>query len=170
MKYSFEICQKSALLLIITILGCQESSQFSIGLNKVHENAIKHIHTQYVDGWENMDKTKIMELIDEEAMIQPNSLTPISGKHNIESFWFPNDSSITTINNFDTEILHIYIMDTLAITTHRSHLDWDYQKGAMKLGMKQEGINTTLYRLQSDSTWKIWRSMWTDYRIEQKNN
>jgi len=86
----------------------------------------------------------------------------------IREFWFPKDGSKTIINNYKTEIISLDIMDTLAISTHESLLDWTYKKDSISFGMLQKGINTTIYRRQLDYSWKIWRSMWTDINVERK--
>ncbi len=132
------------------------------------EIAIRQIHQDYVDGWLSNDEENILGLLEEDSRIQPNSMTPIEGKNNIRAFWFPEDGSTTTINQFETEIISLDVRDTLAITVHTSLLDWTYQKDTIKFGMIQHGINTTLFRKQQDKTWKIWRSMWTDIAAEQK--
>jgi hypothetical protein len=94
-------------------------------------------------------------------------MAPIEGKENIAGFWFPDDGSITEINNYVTKILSLTILDTIAVTTHSSILDWNYQKDSVRFGMIQTGINSTVYRKEGDS-WKIWRSMWTDIEAETK--
>lgn len=132
------------------------------------ESLIRQIHSDYVEGWLEMDQEKIMGLLENNARIQPNSLKPIEGKNNIENFWFPKDNSKTVINDYKTEILSLKVLDTLAYTTHNSILDWSYQKDTIAFGMLQKAINTTVYRKQNDGTWKIWRSMWTDIYAENK--
>ncbi|GAB5399250.1 MAG: hypothetical protein Aureis2KO_08350 [Aureisphaera sp.] len=123
---------------------------------------IEQLHSLYVNGWLENDEEKVMGLLEENARIQPNRLKPIEGKSEIRKFWFPKDSSKTIINDYQTEIINIKIMDTLAISTHTSLLDWTYRKDTVTFGMVQNGFNTTIYRKQSDNSWKIWRSMWTD--------
>ena len=126
------------------------------------EDKIRIVHKDYLEAWLEMNEEKLMALFEEDAMIQPNSLTPITGKTNLRKFWFPNDISTTTIHHFETEITHLQIQDTLATSIHNSKLDWSYQKDSTHMRMFQEGINTTIYRKQQDKSWKIWRSMWTD--------
>ncbi|MEZ4687788.1 MAG: DUF4440 domain-containing protein [Bacteroidia bacterium] len=129
---------------------------------------MRQLHSDYVDGWKAMDETRVMALLEDGARIQPNRMTPIEGKENIRDFWFPKDSSETIINRFETEIIHFTQKDSLAITTHTSLLDWDYKKDSLAFGMVQRGINTTVYRRQTDDSWKIWRSMWTDIEVKTK--
>jgi ketosteroid isomerase-like protein len=148
------------------ISGC-ESKEENERLNS-DEMMIRQIHNEYVNGWLKMDEEIVMGLLEENAMIQPNKLKPIEGKSEIRMFWFPNDSSKTIINEYETEIISLNIIDTLGISTHTSLLDWTYVKDTLTFGMFQRGINTTLYRKQSDGTWKIWRSMWTDIYVENK--
>jgi len=132
------------------------------------ELLIREVHKDYVQGWLAMDQEKVMALLVENSRIQPNSLNPIEGKNNIQNFWFPNDDSETIINEYKTEILSIKILDSIAFTTHSSTLDWSYRKDTVNFGMIQKAINTTIYKRQTGSSWKIWRSMWTDIESERK--
>jgi len=120
---------------------------FEFGEITKDEKAIRKIHQDYVDGWKTGNEKLIMSLFEDNAMIQPNTLNPISGKENISSFWFPKDG---------------------AITTHSGLLDWNYQNGEMNPGRIQKRFNTTIYRKQDDGQWKIWRSMWTDIASQAK--
>lgn len=151
--------------LLITHWACQsnQKKESSAALDGTEEMAITQIHNDYVEGWKIMDKERIMSLFEDGARIQPNKLMPIEGKENLRAFWFPEDGSITTINDFTTKIIHLAVLDTLAITTHLSMLDWSYTQDTFSLGMIQHGVNTTVYRKQPDTGWKIWRSMWTDF-------
>ena len=149
----------------LTFYSCKMGQSVDLGADEIK---ISQVHNDYVNGWLKMDEEKIMALLEENARIQPNKLKPIEGKSEIRKFWFPNDSSITTINDYKTEIIALDIRDTLAITTHNSILDWTYQKDSTNFGMIQKGINTTVYRKQKNGSWKIWRSMWTDIYSESK--
>ena len=152
--------------LILVIVGCENKEA-----NKTmdaDELEIRNIHSEYVNGWLKSDEEGIMQLLVEDSRIQPNTLKPIEGKSEIRKFWFPKDSSKTIINNYETEIVSLNILDTLAISTHESLLDWTYKKDSISFGMRQKGINTTIYRRQLDNSWKIWRSMWTDIYVERK--
>jgi len=153
-------------ILLVVVFGCT-SKQENVKLNN-DEVQIHNLHQKYVEGWKEMDEEKVMSLLEENSMIQPSRLTPIIGKENIRNFWFPKDSSITTINTFDTEIIDLIFRDTIAIMTHESFLDWDYRKDSTSFGMTQTGINTTIYKRQIDQSWKIWRSMWTDILAKSK--
>jgi ketosteroid isomerase-like protein len=160
---------KPLILLIYStffIWGC-DNNKANESLN-TDEMKIREIHNKYVNGWMKMDEAIIIGLMEENAIIQPNKLKPIEGRTEINVFWFPKDGSKTVINEYKTEIISLNIIDTLAISTHKSLLDWTYAKDTVLFGMIQKGINTTVYRKQSDSSWKIWRSMWTDIYSERK--
>ena len=160
--------KKWLFVISIGVLSCTTENQNSVSSTNGDEDQIYQLHQDYVDGWKTMDEEKVMGLLEDESMIQPNRLKPIIGKENIRNFWFPHDSSITTINTFDTKVVSLNIRDSIAIMTHESLLDWDYKKDTMNFGMVQKGINTTIYRRQDDDQWKIWRSMWTDIAADSK--
>ena len=149
----------------LAITSCDKKANENSGADEME---IRAVHDDYVNGWLNSDEKGILQLFEENARIQPNMMAPIEGKSKIKKFWFPKDSSKTIINDYRTEIISINIIDTLALTTHKSILDWTYQKDTISFGMFQKGFNTTIYRKQPDNSWKIWRSMWTDIYVERK--
>ena len=132
------------------------------------ELRVQKVVQQYVEGWRNMDEEQVLSVFEDGARISPNSLNPIEGKENLKNFWFPDDGSQTIINRYDIEVIDTQILDSLAITTHTSVLDWDYIKGETKFGRIQNGISTTVYRKQDDNSWKVWRAMWTDIKAAPK--
>lgn len=152
--------------ILLTTLACVDKQAKKT--TDIDELKIRKVHKAYVNGWLESNEEGIMELLVEDSRIQPNTLKPIEGKSEIRKFWFPNDSSKTTINNYVTEIINVDVMDTIAISTHTSLLDWTYKKDSINFGMLQNGISTTIYRRQVDNSWKIWRSMWTDIYVERK--
>ena len=152
----------------LTFLGISCNKHSAKNTSNADEMQIRAIHEAYVSSWLNADEQGVLELFEDNARIQPNTLKPIEGKSNIQKFWFPNDSSETTINDYRTKIISLDVMDTLALTTHESILDWTYEKDSIRFGMFQKGFSTTIYRKQADESWKIWRSMWTDVYVERK--
>ena len=157
------------IIISLSLFGCNPGSKTNAADQMTEEEAkVRQLHADYVDGWKNMNEQKVIGLLEDDAQIQPNRLTPITGKENIREFWFPNDSSNTTINEFTTEIISFRLIDSIAIVTHSSVLDWDYKKDTTYLGMHQKGFNTTIYRKQTNESWKIWRSMWTDLYVKNK--
>ena len=160
--------KKLLLIIGIVLIGCTSENQNTNKQIKKDEVQIYKLHNDYIDGWKEMNEEKVMDLLEENSMIQPNRLTPIIGKENIREFWFPKDSSITLINKFNTEIISLNFRDSIAILIYESHLDWDYRKDSIDFGMIQKGINTTIFRRQNNMNWKMWRSMWTDIVVNQK--
>lgn len=157
------------IFLFLMVISCDQNSEGNLdSVISDNELMIRQIHADYVEGWKNMDERKVMDLLEEESQIQPNRFNPVVGKENIRAFWFPRDSSETIINEFTTEIISLTLLDTIALTTHSSVLDWDYKKDSTNFGMNQKGINTTIYRKQKDGSWKIWRSMWSDLYSKSK--
>ncbi|MBO6524282.1 MAG: hypothetical protein JJ971_10685 [Balneolaceae bacterium] len=132
------------------------------------ELQVREVVQSYVEGWRNMDEEQVLSVFEDGARISPNSLNPIEGKENLKNFWFPDDGSQTIINRYEIEIIDTQIMDSLAITTHTSVLDWDYINGETEFGRIQNGISTIVYRKQNDDSWKIWRAMWTDIKAIPK--
>lgn len=153
----------SAILLFL-VTSCSNDSVH----RSVEEETLTSIHRLYVNGWKEMNKEKVLSLFREDARIQPSGMPPFQGKKEIASFWFPDDGSVTTINQFDSDILSIDVFDTLATVTYTSYLDWSYKKDSTRISMAQNGFGTMILRKERDNRWKIWRQMWTDVSATKK--
>ena len=129
------------------------------------EDTIRAIDQKYVNSWLVGDEEGVMGLFEENATINPNRLAPISGLDAIRQFWFPKDSSVTTIHNYTLVNLNISIDGSLAVSTSRSFLSWSYRKGTISMARDQSGYAMTVYRRQTDGQWKIWRRLWTDVKV-----
>lgn len=137
-------------------------------IERSDEDQIRMINEAYLSSWLKNDESGVLNLFMEDARISPNSLAPIDSLHNMKQFWFPNDGSTTTIHQFDAAELSLKIDGDIAYATQRTILDWSYVKGEFKMGQTQKGIDTSVYKRQSDGTWKIWRKSWIDYEVSKR--
>ncbi|MBX7150899.1 nuclear transport factor 2 family protein [bacterium] len=128
------------------------------------ERTIRAINERYTEAWLRNDENGVLSLFEENAMIMPNGMGAIKGIDAISNFWFPKDSSVTTIHVFDNQIVAITIDSTIASTFKKTFLSWSYVKGDVKIAKDQWGFAVSVYRKQSNGEWKIWRQLWTDIR------
>ena len=98
----------------------------------------------------------------------PSGMAPIKGMKAITEFWFPKDSSKTTIEKFTNEIISISVDGDVAETTQRDILSWSYEKGTVRMARDQWGYTTTVYRRQPNGSWKIWHQMWKDVKVTDR--
>ncbi len=144
---------------LILIASCKFTTQ---------EKKIIDLHKIYVDGWITYDSTKIMSIFEDDAALQPPGLTPIFGKRKMAEYWFPNDGSKITIQDFEFDPIHVEIRDTIAILTYDAVLDYVYQKDTMSISQVETSIGTAIYRKQFDDSWKVWRQFWTNTDMKRK--
>ncbi len=130
--------------------------------------AVLELQKEYEEGWLAMDEAKILAVFEEDASIQPGTLNPVQGKENLRAFWFPNDSSVTEILAFRTNLLTLKMVENHLVTTHETYLDWNYTKDSLHFGNIQKGVSTTIFRKQEDESWKMWKKIWTDTEITKK--
>ena len=126
---------------------------------------IRAINRQYVSSWLKGEKDGVLNLFENEAVLTPSGLGPIKGKPAIVRFWFPDDGSKMKVLKFTNEILEVDVDGNFANSTQKSFLSWSYEKGNSHLTRDQWGYEMTTYHRQSTGGWKIWRQVWTDYRI-----
>lgn len=152
--------RKLSLFLVLVFLSCSKpESQIS---------DFKLINEKYVSAWLVNDSSTILSLFEQNATLAPSGMKPLKGLDKIANFWFPNDSSITTIHTFTSEIMDTQLDSTLAFTTQKTFLSWSYEKGDTKMARDQRGLAMTIYRKQADGTWKIMHQMWKDIEVIDK--
>lgn len=151
-------------LAIIFIYGITLSCTEKPAPVSADEEALRTLHEKYVQGWLNNDRALILSLFTPDARLQPSGLTPVKGLEQIRQFWFPDDHSVTTVNAFSTELLWLQVMDTMAVSTQRTRLDWSYHKDTLDSHAIQSGIATSIFKKRNQE-WLIWRQMWSDYEM-----
>jgi ketosteroid isomerase-like protein len=149
-----------ALVLCITVWSCKNYSEA--------EKKILAIQKTYVDGWIAYDSTQIMSVFEDEAIVHPPAQGPVVGKRSLTKFWFPQDSSKVTVQEFEFHPLHLEMRDTIAILTYDAYLDYVYAKDTLSISQSEKSIGTTIFRKQFDDSWKIWRQNWTNVEIKRK--
>ena len=160
LKYFFQVC-------VILCFSCKSNDSSTLGIG---ENvAVTEMYKEYIDAWELKDSAKIVNMFTDDAMLMPNNICPIVGKESIIKFWYPNNGSTMTIHDFSSDkLLSTTIYDTIATTTHNSTMDWTYVKDSFNVNRVQKTITTTVFKLQKDKNWKIWRQMWCDFHYDNK--
>jgi ketosteroid isomerase-like protein len=151
---------------IIAILGCLVST--SCKNYTEAEKKILAIQKTYVDGWLAYDSTQIMSVFEEEAIVHPPAQGPVIGRRKLTRFWFPQDSSKITIQDFTFTPVHLDMRDTIAVLTYDAFLDYVYAKDSTSISQSEKSIGTTIFRKQLDDSWKIWRQNWTNIEIKRK--
>jgi ketosteroid isomerase-like protein len=148
-------------LLVLVELSCWESSEQSTGITRDDEKQITAILHDYNKAWLEGDSSKILTLFADTATLIPSGLEPVKGKDAITKFWWPNDSSKTTINSYDINVLNINGNPGWASSLEDGRLTWSYEKGPVKFSRKQSSYEITIFKKDNDR-WKIVSRIWTD--------
>jgi ketosteroid isomerase-like protein len=152
----------------IVVIGFVFFTNVVCAQNKNDAQLIRKVNDDYVKGWLKGDERAVLSLFEDDAMLSPSGLSPIRGMKAITAFWFPKDSSTTTIHTFTNEIKSLELEGDLAYTMQKTFLSWSYVKGATSISKDQWGIAMTVYRRQPDKSWKIWRQLWTDIKSQDR--
>ncbi len=145
------------LLMVIGVFSCSDQN----GFTDADEQTIKEIRRNYINGWLANDSETVLGLFTEDATIVPSGLSPIKGVSEIEKYWFPNDSSITTIHSYEIELLELVGTDSIAYTLERGVLNFSYEKGDFSMSKESTSHATTVYKKNQEGKWKIISRMWT---------
>lgn len=145
------------LFLAIFIASCSSDRSFT----KVDDAAIEKIRRDYVNGWLANDSETVLGLFESDAIIIPSGLDPIQGIEAIENYWFPKDSSETTIHSYSIELLDLKGTDSMAYTLEKGILNFTYTNGDFTMTRESISHATTTYRKNDQGKWKITSRMWT---------
>lgn len=143
--------------LVLTFASCTSEKVFTDS----DEQAINEIRRNYINGWLANDSETVLGLFSEDASITPSGLSPIKGIPEIELYWFPNDSSITTIHSYEIELLELVGSDSMAYSLERGVLNFSYEKGDFSMSKESTSHASTVYKKNQDGNWKIVSRMWT---------
>lgn len=149
---------------MVWVVGMALASSCVTVHDSADERAIRAINERYKEAWLRNDERGVLTLFEENAMIMPSGMSAIKGLDAIRNFWFPKDSSVTTIHVFDNQIIAMTIDSTIASVFKKTFLSWSYAKGDVKMAKDQWGVAMSVYRKQPNGEWKIWRQLWTDIR------
>lgn len=140
----------------------QKNEDLSLSAEDIEQ--IREISKDYTDGWLANDSEKVLGLYVDSATIIPSGLMPIKGKEAITDFWFPNDSSKTTIHYYDLDILDISGASNMAYTYENGKLSFTYEKGDFRMDREAESFAITIYKKTVSGEWKITKRIWTDMK------
>lgn len=147
-----------AILLISLLASCTE---YEGGFTDEDKKEVNQIRRDYVNGWLANDKETVLGLFKDDATIVPSGLFPISGMEEIELYWFPNDSSMTTIHSYEIELLDLQGTDSIAYSLEKGILNFTYAKGDFTMTKESTSHATTIYQKNLEGNWKIISRMWT---------
>ena len=149
-------------ILVFVLSSCSGTKQ-NHELGQGDRTIIAGMILDYQNAWLANDSAKILNLFADTASIVPSGMRPIHGKKSIVQFWWPNDGSITVINNYKINVLEINGNQEWAYAYENGRLSWSYSKGDFHMSKDQESYEITIFR-KSASEWKIVRRIWTDLK------
>ena len=91
-------------ILVFVLSSCSGTKQ-NHELGQGDRTIIAGMILDYQNAWLANDSAKILNLFADTASIVPSGMRPIHGKKSIVQFWWPNDGSITVINNYKISVL-----------------------------------------------------------------
>jgi uncharacterized protein (TIGR02246 family) len=155
----------TCIIMLAILCNCESQPNQSA---KTDEAALRKVNENYVKFWLAGDKDGVLSLFTDNSALSPDVSAPVKGMEAIEQFWFPNDSSVSTILKFTNDVVNVGVYADVAHTTQETFLSWSYKKGDLEIKKDQWGIALTVYHRQQDGSWKIWRQHWTDVRVEDR--
>ena len=146
------------LLIIFTLISCDQNAD---KLSEEDKASIEDIRRSYINGWLAGDAETVLNLFESNATIIPSGMLPITGINQIEDYWFPNDSSITTIHSYEVELLELSGSNDIAYSLEKGTLNFSYEKAEFSMTTTSVSHASTVYRKSENGEWKVVSRMWT---------
>ena len=125
--------------------------------------AIRQLHEDYRIAWLANDGAAVRKVFTNDAVLLPHhGLEPVVGMEAIKRFWWPQDSSPTTITRFEVAYDEIGGCGTIAYARGRSDVEWIIEDQGKPTRFHNAGTFLTLFRKLPDGVWKISHRMWDD--------
>ena len=154
-----------SLVAMMLLMACDEPRPADT-LSEKDFREVRSVIEAYAEAWKAGDPAGVLRLFAEDAVISPSGSAPREGVQALRAFWFPNDSSVTTIHSYDIDVLDAGGSGDMAFTYEKGSLSFTYSRGDIVMSRDSKAYATTLYRRDSLGSWRITRRMWTDLRIE----
>lgn len=146
------------LLILITLFSCGQNADI---ISEQDKESIDEIRRNYINGWLAGDAETVLNLFEENATIVPSGMAPITGIDQIEAYWFPNDSSITTIHSYEVELIELSGSNGFAYSLEKGTLNFSYEKAEFSMTTTSVSHASTVYRKSENGEWKVISRMWT---------
>jgi ketosteroid isomerase-like protein len=153
---------------VILFVSCNQAPDSNNELGADEKKRITGMIETYRNAWLKNDSSTILDLFADTATIIPSGMNPIRGKSAIIQFWWPNDSSKTSILSYDINVLETSGSSNMAYILEEGKLCWSYQKGNSKMTTNQRSYEITIFK-KADKEWKIIRRLWTDLDVKTIN-
>jgi uncharacterized protein (TIGR02246 family) len=129
-------------------------------LREADAAAIRNLDRAYVEAWLANDRSRVVALFADDAVIVPQNRAPIEGMDAVAKFWWPAGGK-TTITSFQNTIAEVGGSHDLAFSRGSYDFAFDYESGGSVQSLRNRGNYLMLYR-RENGAWRITHRMWAD--------
>jgi uncharacterized protein (TIGR02246 family) len=127
------------------------------------EQKIRAVLDEYRRAWLANDADAVLRLFTRDAVLIPHhGVEPVVGIDAARAFWFPKDSPPVTITELAMTVDQVGGSCDIAFARGHSRVAWVTGQGPQATKSTNAGTNLTLFRKESDGTWRITHQMWDD--------
>lgn len=135
------------------------------GFTARDETAVHALEEAYRTGWLTNDSAAVMATLAPGAVIMPAGVRPLVGDSAIRTYWWPNDSSQTTIESYEITVDEVEGSGDLAYLRGRASLKFTYRDAAGQISrLTSKAVHLSLARRGEDGKWRIARRVWSAIR------
>ena len=153
-------CRRPVILILLT-LTAWPLVQAQDSLTAKDIDAIRTVEKIYRESWLKNDERAVLSLFAADATLYPNGNPPIKGMDGIRKFWFAPSETLTTINDFQTEIEDIAGDKNVAVVTGSNVINFTSGKKDKSVTKRyvSKGYFISMY-VRGGGDWKILKQFW----------
>lgn len=147
-------------LAIVCIFAVLSAADASAGeLDAADMQAMRNAASAYAKAWLTNDADTVMATFVDEPVLSPSGLPYLEGQDEARAFWFPPDSPVATVNEFDMKQIEASGSGDLGYVRGTFRLAFDYDGKHYE----NHGKFVTILRKGSEGVWRITHHVWDDF-------
>ena len=143
--------------LVAALAGCSSGQP---GLTCPDDmGAVRAADRAYATAWLANDPHQVMATLTDDAVIVPSGIPALRGAAEIRRFWWPPDSPVTQVNEFELTQQDVSAEKRIAFVQGSFRLDFMYDGK----DYASSGDYMSILQCQADGSWRISHRQWSDH-------
>jgi len=127
-------------------------------LSNTDLGAMRAAARAYANAWLTNDADAVMATFVDEPVLSPSGLPYLEGQNAARAFWFPADSPLTKVTEFEVTEIEVSGSGNLGYVRGTFRLAFEYDGGSYE----NQGKYVTILRKSPDGPWRITHHIWDD--------
>jgi uncharacterized protein (TIGR02246 family) len=139
-----------------------QAANKSTDIAEIDVAKIRAVNEAYASAWLKNDRTAVLRIFSNDAVLIPQGNGPVQGIDAIEKFWWPVDGPRTTIKTFTITTEEIGGQGKLGYVRGTFRFTFSYEEKGKTRDQTNVGNYLMIMKRQPNGNWLISHRMWGD--------